>query len=386
MQIRNYIILLAMLILGGCIKPYQPEFKTEATQRYVVQGMVTNQEGWQEVNISVSSSLTDPGFIPLNGCEVEIIDDLNQRFSLDDDGQGNYKVWMSAEYLVIGRSYKLGIHLPNGEVLESSFDQMQEVPEVDEVYYEIKEIPTSDPDENQMGIQIYIDLEATENQSKYYRWRLSETWEYHAAYPKEFYFDGMVQQVIPPDYSLMYCWKTQFVDEIYTLSTKNLTENSYTKFPLQYISNETDRLAIMYSMYIQQIALSEEAYTFWDQLRENNSIGEGLYGEQPMAIQGNIVNISKPDHKVLGFFQASSISTKRVFIEPVDHLVLDFSDGCSPRDLLKGLSEISPYMYPVHLMTVNGTWVPTLLSNSCIDCTILGGSIEKPNFWPYKEK
>lgn len=374
--------LLTLFILGGCIKPYQPKYTTETTEKYVVQGMVTNQEGWQDVNISVSSSLTNQLYTPLNGCRVEIIDDQNNKFDLEDNGQGNYSVWMSAEYLIVGRSYKLRIHLPNMEILESSFDQMQDSPPVDEVYYELLETTTKDPAAEQMGIQIYIDLKASENQSQFYRWKLSETWEYHAAYPREFYFDGTIQQVSPPDSSKMQCWKTQSIDEIYTLSTKNLTSHSYTKFPLQFVSYKTDRLAIKYSMFIQQIALSEDAYTFWDQLRENNNIGEGLYAEQPMNIQGNIENVSNPNSKVLGFFQASSISTKRIFIEQVDQSFLDYSNGCSPRILIKGLIEIIPSMYPAYLMTVNDSWAPIVLNNNCFDCTISGGSLEKPDFWP----
>lgn len=374
---------MALLMLGGCIKEYHPRFNSESTQKYVVQGMLTNIEGWQEVNLSISSSLLNPEYIPLMDCQVEIRDDVNQKFTLEDSGNGTYRVWMSAEYLVPGRSYQLIVTTPNGQVLESAFDQMPKVPEVENIYFEVEDLPTNDPEEWLSGIQYYVDLNAGEDDSRFYRWQLTETWEYHSAYPIEYYYDGEVQHVFPPDYSQFYCWRTRVVDEIYTLSTQNLTENTYTKFPLHYVKNTTEKLSVYYSVLVKQIALSEKAYGYWDQLRINNTIGEGLYGSQPMVIEGNILNKSNPDIQVLGFFQASSVSSKRVFTAPIEGLELDYSDKCSPALLRKGLREITPNMYPAYLMSSgDGQWLPILLNDECVLCTLRFGVTEKPDFWP----
>jgi len=383
MRINKLTYLLALLMLGGCIKEYHPRFNSESTQKYVVQGMLTNIEGWQEVNISISASLLNPEYIPLMDCQVEIRDDVNQKFTLEDSGNGTYRVWMSAEYLVPGRSYQLIVTTPNGQVLESAFDQMPKVPEVENIYFEVEDLPTNDPDEWLSGIQYYVDLNAGEDDSRFYRWQLTETWEYHSAYPIEYYYDGEVQHVFPPDYSQFYCWRTRVVDEIYTLSTQNLTENTYTKFPLHYVKNTTEKLSVYYSVLVKQIALSEKAYGYWDQLRINNTIGEGLYGSQPMVIEGNILNKSNPDIQVLGFFQASAVSSKRVFTAPIEGLELDYSDKCSPALLRKGLREITPNMYPAYLMSSgDGQWLPILLNDECVLCTLRFGVTEKPDFWP----
>lgn len=383
MRIKKLTYLLALLMLGGCIKEYHPRFNSESTQKYVVQGMLTNIEGWQEVNISISASLLNPEYIPLMDCQVEIRDDANQKFTLEASENGTYRVWMSAEYLVPGRSYQLIVTTPDGQVLESAFDQMPKVPEVENVYFEVEDLPTNDPEEWLSGIQYYVDLNAGEDDSRYYRWQLTETWEYHSAYPIEYYYDGEVQHVFPPDYSQFYCWRTRVVDEIYTLSTQNLTENTYAKFPLHYVKNTTEKLSVYYSLLIKQIALSEEAYGYWDQLRINNTIGEGLYGSQPMVIEGNILNKSNPDLQVLGFFQASSVSSKRVFTAPIEGLELNYSDKCSPALLRKGLREITPNMYPAYLMSSgDGQWLPILLNDECVLCTLRFGVTEKPDFWP----
>ena len=382
MRIKQLTYLILLLILASCIKAYNPNFKDNATQKYVVQGMVSNQEGWQEIDISISSSLSQIGYFPIEGCQVEIIDDENNKFDLEEYEKGKYRVWMSQEYLVVDRSYKTRIVLPNADILESSYDQMPAGPEIEDVFFEIKDLPTSEPDEWIKGIQYYTNLKANNEQSRFYRWQITETWEFHSAYPKEFYYDGVVNHIFPPDYSDFYCWTTRAVDEIFTLSTQSLSENEYANLPLHYVSNTTERLSVLYSFMLRQIALSEAAYQYWDELRINNTIGEGLYASQPLAIKGNIVNTTNPDMEVLGFFQASSETSKRIFTEPIDQLELDYSDKCSPALLRKGLLEITPNMYPAWLMEDRGFWIPVLMNDECVDCTLRAGKTEKPIFWP----
>lgn len=382
MQIKQLTYLILLMILVSCIKKYDPNFKNTATQKHVIQGMVSNQEGWQEIDISISSSLTQPGYIPIEGCQVEIIDDENHKFDLEEYEKGKYRVWMSKEYLVVGRSYKTKVVLPNGDVLESTFDKMPTGPEIDDVFFELKDLPTSEPDEWIKGIQYYTNLKANNEQSRFYRWQITETWEFHSAYPKEFYYDGQINHIDPPDYSDYYCWSTRVVDEIFTLSTQSLSENEYSRLPLHYVSNTTERLSVLYSFMLRQIAISEAAYIYWDQLRINNTIGQGLYASQPLAIKGNIVNTSNPDLEVLGFFQASSETSRRIFTSPVEDLELDFSNKCSPAVLRLGLAEITPNMYPAWLMEDKGLPKMELMNYECVECTLRGGETEKPSFWP----
>ncbi|NOR86101.1 MAG: DUF4249 family protein [Bacteroidales bacterium] len=382
MQIRTIIYMIIVLAFSGCIKPYEPNFDDGVVQKYVVQGMIDNQEGWQTVRVSKSTSVSNPSLITVDGCQVEIVDEIGQKFELSLFDRGEYRVWMSSEYLVPGRAYQLIVITPEGEILQSSFDRMPLETDLEDVFYEIETLPTNDPEVWTHGIQFYTNLNAGENNSRYYRWKINETWEYHARFPKEFYYDGQVQQIIPPDSSQMYCWANQDVDEIFTLSTANLDENSFQNFPLHYVNTSSDRLAILYSMLISQIALSEEAYIYWDQLRINNIDG-GLYSSQPIAVKGNIENISRPDQDVLGFFQASSIASKRIFIEPIDELELYFSDGCSPALLWRGFIELTPDTWPAYLMTFEGNWSFVYLNYECVNCELMGGITERPLYWPY---
>ncbi len=50
-RIRNTSLLLSLLLLFSCIKPYVPVIDANAERKYVVSGRVTDIEGWQEVSM-----------------------------------------------------------------------------------------------------------------------------------------------------------------------------------------------------------------------------------------------------------------------------------------------------------------------------------------------
>lgn len=382
-KMRNLILSLIILLgLWTCIKPYTPALKASSTEKYVVQGMVSNQEGWQEVNVSITSSVNEPHFIPVDFCEAKIIDDENNIFDLINTGAGNYKVWMTSDELVIGRGYKIKVTMAGGIDLESDYDYIPKGPAIGKVYYEVEQHHVDYPEGWLLGVQFYTNMAGENSDSRYYRWKLTETYEYHSVYPLEFYYNGQVQQVSPPDSSEMVCYRTDLVDEIFTLSTESFSSNSIYKFPLHYIENTTPKLGILYSLLIEQIALSREAYFYWDQLRQNNEEQGGLYATQPLAVKGNIRNINSPDFEVLGFFQASYMSKKRIFVEPKPEFELNYSDRCYPEPLEFGFIEISPRDYPAYLLSEDGFPSTTILNDECIFCTRRGGVTQKPDFWP----
>jgi hypothetical protein len=155
-------------------------------------------------------------------------------------------------------------------------------------------------------------------------------------------------------------------------------------FPLHFVDNHTSRLMYGYSLLINQFALSEAAYSYWDQLRINSSEQGGLYEKQPLSITGNLHNNINPDQKVLGFFSVSSVKSKRIFVRDIDNFSFDFTDFCSPETLgVGGLRSIDPSEYPAFLAGNSFEYYGIQLSQYCVDCFSLGGINIKPVFWPY---
>ncbi len=384
-MLRNNAILIFLLLglfFNSCIKPYVPEIRTTDTEKYVVSGQVTDGDSAQIVNVSKTSSISDPHYIPVKGCVVNILDNNGNEFPMTDLNDGDYSTVIDQNLLVPGAIFMVDVLLPSGERIISGFDTLRECPEVDSIYYIREDIEGNEPGEYMLGIQFYIDLKGTPSDSRYYRWEVIETYERHTDYPLEWYYDGEVHHVDPPDYSRNICWNTDKIPEVFTLSTEILTENSYTLFPLHYVNNRSERLMYGYSLMVRQVALSKQAYEFWDQLRINNDQEGGLYETQPLAIKGNMLNLTNPENEVLGFFSVSSAHEKRIFVSNVPDLRLDFPTYCDLRVIRYPFKEFIPKDYPVFLLGDAGTWYPVQLNEECINCLLLGGTNVKPDFWP----
>lgn len=372
-----------MLLMFACIKPFNPQIEGNAVNKLVVSGMITDIEGYQEVNISYSSPINVPEYNPVSGCIVNILDNNGNIFLMSEDEPGKYRAWFGKENLIPGTSYKVTVYTPEGETIESSYDTLMPGPSLDSVYYFIEDIPTSDPDVYIRGIQFYVDLDATGFECRNYRWEIAETWEFHAVYPAEYYYDGKFHQIVPPDYSRMVCWANTRVKNVYALSTKTLSQNVFLKYPLHFVDgHSSSRLGILYSILVSQQSLSESAYNFWEQVRINSNGLGGLYETQPLAIKGNLLNFTNPGRDVLGFFYASSVSSKRYFYKDIEGLELDFSNNCNETALpISGWPGFRKSEYPVYYIYKEGGAL-RILSDQCIDCRLSGGKTIKPSFWP----
>jgi hypothetical protein len=379
------IFLILGLVLPSCITPYEPQIESKDINKYVVSGQVTDESEYQTVSISMGSPVNDPQYIPVSGCSVIITDDKKNRYLLQESSTvpGNYAGKVDSYYLKPGIAFKIDIITPDGTSIESDFDRIPQCPDVDDVYYEITDLVSEVTGEVTRGIQFYIDLNGENVNNRFYKWEVTETWEHHVDYPREWYYDGTVHHIYPPDYSRMVCWSTETVKDIYTLSTENLDENRYEKYSLNFVSNLTSKLLYGYSLLVNQIAMSEEAYSYWDQMRINSTEQGGLYEKQPLSITGNLHNTTDPSQDVLGYFSASSVKSKRIFVREVENLEILYGGYCTPAFLKYGFREISPSDYPAFLMGDKEMYYMILLGSDCVDCLFYGGTNIKPGFWPY---
>jgi hypothetical protein len=372
-----------LIIIPSCIIPYEPAIPTKTMNKYVVSGGVTDNNEIQTVSVSKASNVRDPQYNKVTGCYIRIFDDKGNQYEMQENEPGIYQTRIDKGNLAPGRSFKVDILTPDGINIESDFDKMNECPEIDSIYFKKKEIPQNFSGLSLLGLQFYIDLDAGNLPSRFFRWQATETWEYHAPYPRIWYYDGTLHHIIPPDYSRMVCWSTDTVKSVFTLSTEGLSENRYDMLPLHFVDNYSSRLMYGYSLLIDQFALSEAAYSYWDQLRINNTEQGNLYQKQPMSIAGNLHNNTDPDQKILGFFSASSVKSKRIFVNHMDDIDIHQAIYCRTETLrYGGLRAIRPSDYPAFLVGSEETYSMIRLTRACVDCMALGGTTKKPDFWP----
>lgn len=377
------IFILVLILLQGCIKEYYPEIKSADVSQYVINGYIDNTDSIQKVTISMTSSLEEKQFIPVAGCTVVVSNDKGNSFSFNYLGNGVYGLHIDKALRVPGATFSIEVVTPDGEKITSEPEMMLPSPPIDSVYYERENIEGVIPGKFLEGIRFLADLEGNNTDARNFRWEAIETYEYEVDYPREWYYDGEIHHIDPPDYSLKVCWMTKMVPAIYTLTTKNLAENRYTGLPLFFVDNLTNKLLIGYSLLLKQYSLSDAAYVYWDQLKANSFEQGGLYDTQPFSVKGNLTNMTNTGKEVLGYFGASAVSEKRIFVKEVAGLEIYPPTTCTPARLRMGLRELTPADYPAFLVGDALGYRMIHLSHNCVDCTLAGGKNVKPDYWPW---
>ncbi|MBN2349217.1 MAG: DUF4249 domain-containing protein [Bacteroidales bacterium] len=366
----------------GCIEPFTPDIDDHQPV-LVIEGNITNEEGYQYITISRSSIVgKEEHYFPERLSDVIILDDKGNSFNCDEYSGGHYRCWMGQEYLTAGTQYKVNVKTQDGREYESDFDELLACPPIDKIYYEVQERATYDPQFPEYGIQLYVETDATGNFVDNFRWKIIETWEYHSEYLLEYYYDGDFKEFFGPKDSLFYCWKTEPVNEIYTISTKQLSSKNL-KVPVRFVSNQTNRLKYGYTALVKQYSLSDAAFEYWDKIQKQVQETGGLYETQPLRIFGNIRCISHPEEIALGFFYATSLQEKRIFVnEDFDFYINDYlcaplqTDAMEFFDFLRTLTRAD---FPYWILKTPTRY--DLADKACFDCALRGGTHIKPEFW-----
>lgn len=386
MRVNRLILILfpVILLLPGCVEPFEPVID-ERQVSLVVDGTLTDREGYHSVRISRSGAFNDPEHIPETGCQVEITGSGGGKVTLNESEPGFYERWIEQSFLVVNQVYQLHIVTGEGTEYYSLPDTLFPCAPVDTIYYKQEIRETADRDRPENGIQFFTDLNIQEQQARNYRWKMEETWEYHAPYPIQYIFQDSVLDLGEESDSLMVCWRTREIKSIRTLTTSQITGNRVEGIPLNYVSNQSNRLKVRYSLLLRQYALSTQAFQYWNQLQNQSSEGGGLYETQPVRIEGNVYNPSDPEERVLGNFNVSAMKEKRIFLNERFHfLIQDYP--CTPQPIEEvypdGMGEIPESAYPVYLIATSELGPPWLMADDvCFDCTQGGGTTDPPDFW-----
>jgi len=379
-------ILLLCLLVSSCIERYYPDTELNFTPKLVVDGMIATDDGKQEIIISKSSPTEKPELIPAPGCAVFVEDDQGHRSTFSESQiKGHYVGFLDGLSIVIGGHYRLHVKTPDGKEFVSSYEELMPCPEVDNVYYELQTKQTTDPKVTDKGLQFFIDFKGDKNYGRFYRWQLTQTFEYHSTWPLDKWLDWDGSHDLKfPDYSNFICYKTDKLSEIFVLSTAGFTQNSYPKYKLHFVKDQTQELQHKYSLMVRQYSLTESAYNYWENLRKNNQENVNLFGRQPANVKGNIHNVNDTTDVALGYFGISAVRSKRIIVLPINGLSFDHVYRCKALVIT---GPIDPDDRPFYFATDEdalGNKYTGQAGPECIFCTMLGGTTEKPPYWDTK--
>jgi hypothetical protein len=367
----SFFLITFIVLLPGCVTEFIPE-TDEEQQLLVVEGLITDQPEPYTIRLSKSLPLGERGSeIPLSNCNVTISDDRGNVFNTWETAAGNYVTNASLFRGVVGRKYSLHISMNGQDGRRLNYEsfpvEMKPVPPIDSLYYEkelIKDNGNYQPDE---GARVYLDTHSPDNSCKFFRWEFDETW----------------QIIVPFTVPNSVCWINQNSSIINVKSTSAIAESKVSRFPLTFISNETDRLKYKYSMNVKQYSLTEDEFIYWDKLRNISEQVGGLYDITPSSIPSNITCIENPGEKVLGYFSVSATISKRVFIKNNFGGIIDLYSECIADTIWKPgpIPNLGVFVWviiehevppPAYRVT---TW-----EKGCYDCTVRGTN-QEPSFW-----
>ncbi len=311
-------LLLFFILVYSCIEPFDFNIKDDKSKSLVVDGLITNEPGPYVVYLTRTTdySSTIEFTEKVEGAIVIISDDLGNSETLTQIFPGIYKTYPGSIRGIPGRYYKIEIKTPDGKHYESKPELLSCVPEIDSIYYEHQQHQELDDDnivQNFEGFQIYIDTSDPENDKNYYMWSWTGTHEVHT---QPWNYRG------GPIDCCATCWISERPAYIDVLDDNYLGENQINKKPVTFVritdSDGARHFLGKYHIEVKQLSVTKEAYKYWSSIEEQISSTGSIFEPAPSAIFGNIKNVNDPEDIIFGYFGASAISTKSIFIPAVE--------------------------------------------------------------------
>lgn len=389
-------IVLVTLIIFSCIEPFHPEItNNDPENQLVVEGRVTDETAPFRVRLTrpdnVYNIQNQYDFRPVTDAIVNISDNKGNVFPLFYTDNGWYETEDKKLKGVPGNTYMLNITESNGTQYESSPELMTEVPQIDSIYYEENEqIYYADKELiAEKWLTIYLNTQPYSDEKSYFKWEFDETWEFNMpqyirVVKHKFVEDRVIDTAfmtwvyIPSEQ--LHCWTSETTRSILVKSTGDQGSGEISKFKITSISPEDDRLSIRYSIQVRQYALDNKLYNYFKTLESLNQTNGGLYDHQPAPVYGNITCCTGTKN-TLGYFLASSVKTKRIFIKNKEISVgtgHSAYSGCGwEYPSLFG----DYYFYGNIVEGIPDAGVAVMSKNHyCTDCRERGTS-RKPDFW-----
>jgi hypothetical protein len=404
MTTMDRIFVVLFVIAASCIDPYVPNLKNYKSL-LSVEGLITNENTSYKIKLSRTTNREDSEPANVIDAIVSITDSDGNKTDLQNRGNGYYTTDSSSFTGIIGQKYALHILTSEGKEYKSEECTMLPVASIDKIFYEKGEEISGNLGESSTGLKILLNSTDASGMNPYFRWTYEEAWEFLMPNPpkykcvfvndKETYLFEFLPEIEEN------CWKMNKSDEIIINSILSGSTNFINNQLIHFIDPvKSERLTKEYSILVKQYSISEKEYNFWNNLKKAGNAGGDIFNSQPYQVVSNVHNINDAGEMVLGYFEVSAVSQKRIFItaEEVNLLYLPhYQTDCveiakSPEDW-PGVEPPSFYeiyhtiMNPHDFTFIRPSFNPdrtlrklVYATKVCSVCEYSGISI-KPDFW-----
>ena len=355
--------------LWTCKVPYYPPVVPQKTHSLVVEGFIRS-DSVTVVRLSytrVVSQYDSARALPESGAKVIVEDDHLGSYLLKDNGNGIYT--MDPVFMDSSFKYRLHFFTKTGKEYASDFVPFKESPPIDSIDWELKF----------GGVQLYANTHNPQNNSRYYRYKYIQTWEFHSRYISDYIYDGQVIRERLPAEQVHVCWKSDTLKNINIATTENNSEDILHHQPLVFIAGHDIKLSVLYSIYVSQFAIDSSAYIFWQRMQKNTEKTGSVFDSQPENLTGNVHCITDTSEKVIGFIGAGTVSHERIFIKNSLLPGWNLPNDCDTIVITSAnVVQATNVGYYIGSKTDKGYSGYYL---DCANCAVRG-STQKPPFWP----
>ena len=366
----SLIILFAILVFSACKDPYMPELKNLNKTILVVEGFIDGSNG-TKITLSRVKSLgdVDTSFQKyVSDATINIEDDKGNKFPLSNGGYGNYYGYYN---LNRNNKYHLVILTSDQKKYISEFVEYKVSPPINAITYKIQKD----------GAQFFVSTRDNSNQSRFYRWKYDETWQFHAFYTTSLKYDKIKKIVVQSSEPIYNCWQSDYSKEILVNNSTNLNEDIIQDMPINFIPKGSYKLSNKYSINVTQYVMDSIGYSYYRQLKKNTEETGSIFDPQPGNLRGNIKNSNDSTEIVVGYIGAGSSYRVRQFFE----IPWEYKEDCLETFFVPNVTDSLEYYFgtdgnwPLYFDGIGNAY--KAVERKCADCTVRGTNI-KPSFWP----
>jgi hypothetical protein len=372
--LKYFLPAITIIVFAHCVKPYNPPALQARNNYLVVDGFINTGANQVTVinltrtrSLSDSTTATDP---ELHASSVIASDD-GSMYPLTETGNGAYQ--SAALNLNNSKTYQLKITTSNGNTYSSELVASRQTPPIDSLTWQ-----------QQHDVNIYLYTHDPANNTHYYKWDYTETWQYNSILQGSYVVIDNYIYVADKNTQIDSCWQTDSSATILTGTSISLSDDVINHAKIATILQNDDKIFVRYSMQVKQRAITQEAYKYWQIVQKNSQDRGGLFDLQPGQLVGNIHCETDPTEPVIGFINASSQTTSRLFIN--HNQLTDWERGptkCDTKTTPQNPVDFRIYSYPDPNYTAfffSGSDV-VIAQKLCVDCRTHGGTNQRPSYW-----
>jgi hypothetical protein len=273
--------------------------------KLIVDGSITNAKGPYQVTLSYSLPYTEVGITQsISGAKLTIIEEGGKSAILKETSTGFYQTDSADIRGQVGKSYYLKIRLGNGREYQSKPETI--LPSIPIDTFKVGFVPNI---LNPKPFTVSIKTKDPVEKGNFYRWK----WTHYDSISicKTTYLRndfGAFKYLYP---CCDKCWDIVRCQGCIDIGSDALING---KFIEPTIANLPFESKTPYFIILEQYHISKEYYQFWKTVETQINNSGGIFDNAPAQVLGNLYNINDEKDQVLGYFSASGVTLKPVYV------------------------------------------------------------------------